>query len=399
MLTIKEPSKPQKSMPVFQSSFRIFFIFGSVFSLFAILIWMLILRGSYTTAPFNHVLWWHSHEMLFGFTSAIITGFLLTAVKTWTGINSTSRGQLLFLFLLWLSARILFFVNPQVNPFISIFVDLSFLPLTALLLSLPLIKAKMYRNIIFVPVLLLMSLSNLLSHLALLGYSQELLNQGLYSMIMLVILLVALLGGRVIPMFTANGLGTVKILPKKWLEVSALASVFFLYLGMLFGLTHLTGFFALVSFIAAALHFYRLLRWKPWTTFSNSLVWSLHLSMAFIPLGLLLMGVSFLSDSINLSMAIHSLTVGAIGGMILAMMARVSLGHTGRPLNTNRFMSFAFAAIIFAALSRSFFIIVLPSFSYFLITLSGFLWCISFAIFLWLYTTVLITPRADGRSG
>ena len=225
MLNNNGQKKEQKTLPIFRLGFRVFFLFGSVFALLSMIAWLFYLYGGLTLSPLNGMLWWHSHEMLFGFVTAIVVGFLLTAVQNWTSLPGVHGFTLAALFSIWLAARLLLAINfsfdSPLNPAVIIFTDLAFLPLVALLLGYSLFLIRQYRNMIFIPILLLMTLSNLFTYLPLLGFSPDLSNQGLYSMVLLVVLLVALLGGRVIPMFTANGTGTVKVLPIKWLEISA----------------------------------------------------------------------------------------------------------------------------------------------------------------------------------
>jgi uncharacterized protein involved in response to NO len=399
MLDIIDSTQKQKTLPLFRLGFRLFFLLGSTFALLSMGAWTFTLTGKLTLSPLNDILWWHSHEMLFGFVTAIIAGFLLTAVSNWTGIPGVRGLKLAIIFSVWLAARLLIILNFAINPTVIIFVDLIFLPLVAFFLGYSLFSIRQYRNMIFILLLLLMTLSNLLTYLPQLGFSSDLSQQGLHSMALLVVLLIALLGGRVIPMFTANGTGTVKVLPLKWLEISSLTSLFLLYLVMLLGFEKPTVAFATLAFIASGLHFYRCLRWRPWITLHTPLLWSLHVSMLFIPIGLALIGLHYALEIISLSTAIHSLTVGTISGMILSMMSRVSLGHTGRALKANRLVQLAFISIVFSAITRSLLIAVLPDNTSLLWILSGVLWCIAFSSFLWVYSPILTTSRIDGRPG
>jgi uncharacterized protein involved in response to NO len=232
-----------------------------------------------------------------------------------------------------------------------------------------------------------------------LGFDNAFNAQGLYCMTMLTTALVALLGGRVIPMFTANGTNTPKVLPKAWLEITSMASLFIIFIFFAAGLTRFSSLLAGVCALSAFLHFYRCLRWRPWVTLTTPLVWSLHFTMMFIPIGLGLMAAHFWFAPFNLSVAIHSLTVGTIGGMILAMMSRVSLGHSGRPLKAHPVMSMAFIFIICAALARSIGVAFLPQNMVQLWGLSGILWCAAFACFVIIYFPILSRARVDGKPG
>ncbi len=399
MLNITDLKEEQKLAPLLRLGFRPLFLLGASFSLIAMVIWLLNLHGILASTPLNGVFWWHSHEMLFGFVPAIVAGFLLTAVQSWTGIPGVKGKKLLMLVLVWIAARILILANPPIPFAFIMIIDLLFLPLAGFLLAQPLIKIGQHRNMIFLPVIALMTLMNVFTYLPRLGFSNEFYTQGIHAMVLLTTFLVAFLGGRVIPMFTANGTKTQKVLPIKWLEMSALTSIAIIFIFIAAGLTEYNVFLGVVCFIGAALHLYRNMRWRPWVTLKVPLVWSLHATMLFIPIGLLLLGTHFIFGLISFSAALHSLTVGVMGGMIIAMMSRVSLGHTGRPLQVGSIMILAFVSIVIAAITRSLLIFMLPEFAAQLWLLSGALWCFTFACFIWIYLPILSSPRTDGRPG
>ncbi|GAA0859253.1 NnrS family protein [Aliiglaciecola litoralis] len=399
MLNITDLQQEQAITPILRLGFRPFFLFGSVFALVAMSCWVLLLTGTIELSPFNGATWWHSHEMLFGFVPAIVAGFLLTAVQTWTSIPSIKGTKLFGLLLVWLTARILLLASPNLSIAIIMAIDLAFLPLTAYFLAAPIIKIKQYRNMIFIPVLLLMTVANALTYLPQFGYSASLSAQGMHSMVLLTTFLVAFLGGRVIPMFTANGTQTPKVMPIKWLEASSLVSLIVLLVFFLSGFTRFSVVLGCLCLISALLNLIRQFRWRPWVTLNAPLVWSLHFSMLFIPVGLTLLGLHFLFGLLSLSTALHSITVGAIGGMIVAMTSRVSLGHTGRVLEVGRTMQLAFIAIILAAYVRSVLVAFWPQYSVELWILSAGLWCVTFACFIACYLPILSAPRVDGRPG
>jgi uncharacterized protein involved in response to NO len=404
MLNETDLKQENATIPLLRLSFRSFFLFGSLFALFAMFMWLLVISGVAEVSPLNGVHWWHSHEMLFGFVPAIIAGFLLTAVQTWTSVPSIKGNKLLCLLLVWFAARFLIFVDLGVPLWLVMSIDLSFLPLTGYFLAQPLLKIKQYRNMIFLPVLTLMALANFFTYLPLLGItpaltSQEFAGQGLHAMIILTALLVALLGGRVIPMFTANGTNTPKVLPILGLEASALLSLFIIFLFFITGLTQFSFTLGIICFCSALLNGWRILRWRFWVTFKTPLVWVLHFTMMFVPIGLMMLAVHFIFNTVTLSTALHSITVGVIGGMILAMMSRVSLGHTGRKLIATPIMIAAFIAIILAAIVRSLGIAMLPEFTTQFWLLSGMFWCVAYGGFVWVFLPILSAPRVDGRPG
>mgnify|MGYP000654525485 CR=1 FL=1 len=400
MLNIVDNQQEQKITPLLRLGFRPFFLFGSLFATLSMALWLLTLKGVISIEPLNGMLWWHSHEMLFGFTAAIIAGFLLTAVQTWTNIPSIKGRKLLLLVCLWFLARLLILSgSASVLPWAMI-ADLMFLPLTAFFVGQRVVKIRQYRNLIFIPVLVLMSVMNLFTYLPSLGFDSAWQARGIHGMTLLVTFLVAFLGGRVIPMFTANGTKTTKVLPIKWLEMSALASLaVVLVLFLLKDVVDIKMLTGIVCLTTAVIHTIRQWRWRIWVTLNVPLVWSLHITMLFIPIGLVLLSLHFFGASITLSNAIHSLTVGVIGGMILAMMSRVSLGHTGRMLQVGKLMSVAFFAVVISAIVRSIAIAIWPQWTIQFWLFAGCLWCVAFGLFFFKYLPVLSAPRVDGRPG
>ncbi len=388
------PHLKASDFALFDIAFRPFFFGGSVFSLSAILIWAGLFSGNLTLEVFGGGLWWHTHEMLFGFVCAIIMGFLLTAVQNWTSQKSITHFPLFALVLLWLSAR-LALVAPSGLPswFISL-LDISFLPIATFFFIRPIIKVKLWRNLIFLPLLTALTLVNIAMHYSVYAGNVGIIFPASKLAVLLIAMIMTIMGGRVIPMFTANGTGTQKVNELMWLEKSALGS---LLLVIIFnsGLIELPNIInALLFFIAATLHFIRVIRWRFWVTLRTHLVWSLHLSYAFIPTGLCLLGISLLSDAINTSQAIHTITVGAIGLMILSMISRVSLGHTGREIQTGKVMAGAFLTLFCAALIRIFGQLFTDD--YILVILcSAVLWALAYSCFVVIYAPILIKKRID----
>ncbi|MFT4938673.1 MAG: hypothetical protein ACI88A_001702 [Paraglaciecola sp.] len=399
MLNISDTKQEQSITPLLRLGFRPFFLFGGVFACVAMLLWILTLTGILAFSPFINALWWHSHEMLFGFVPAIIVGFLLTAVQTWTGVPGIRSTQLLLVFSLWALARILLAINWSLPMPLVMAIDLAFLPLAAWYLARPIFALKQFRNMFFVPLLLAMTLANSFSYLPAMGFDAKWLQQGFYGMLLLVTMLVLVLGGRVIPLFTANGTGSTKVLPLRWLEISAIGSVVLSMLVFLLGISLPSYVVAALFSLAAITNLVRCLRWRVWITMAVPLLWSLHLAFLFIPLGLGLIALHFSLDLLPLSSAIHALTTGGIGGMILAMMARVSLGHTGRKLQVGILIESAFVALLLAAFIRSVGLAIFPQFSIQLWIISALCWSLAFGLFVIVYWPILSSARADGRAG
>lgn len=401
MIQITDLQVEQRMWPLLRQAFRPMFLLGAGFSAFAIAVWLLILAGVVSPPVYGHALFWHSHEMLFGFVAAIVVGFLLTAVQNWTGMRATHGSTLAILTVLWLLGRLALLIGDALPAWLVIAVDLAFLPVAAVLLAVPLIKVAQQRNLFFVPVLLLLTLCNALMHYGLQSLRFDVQLIGSQSAVWLVTLLMAIVGGRVIPMFTANGTLTPKAEPIVWLDRLALGS---LWLIMLLALTGYDGqlprpAMAGLSLFCAFTLALRCGRWKIWRTWRVPLLWSLHLAYWFIPLGLLLFGLRYLDLPISNSTALHALTAGAMGSMILAMIARVSLGHSGRPLKPHPIMSVAFALILVSALLRVVLAALWPQWLMHWYMLAGGAWVLAFVIYLVVYWSVLTTPRADGRPG
>ncbi|GGO70507.1 NnrS family protein [Bowmanella pacifica] len=396
-MTVSSPH--ELPAPLFRLGFRPMFLVAALFAIVAIGAWGGTFAGWWGLTPYGGSYFWHAHEMLFGFVAAVVTGFLLTAVQNWTGVPGVKGRPLALLVLVWAVGRVLMWWGPGWSPWLVASLDLLFLPMVAGFMAYPLIKVSQWRNLFFVPVLALMTLANFLTHLSVISGEAHWFKQGSYLMLMLVTLLMAVIGGRVIPMFTANGTGTTKVLPIAWLEKAALLCIWLLVLNVLFGNLLPANVLGLLCLLAGSLHLCRWWRWRVWLTLAVPLLWSLHMAYLFIPLGLLALAAHYLGDWLPLSTAAHLLTVGGMGGMIMAMMARVSLGHSGRPLQPRPIMSLAFALIFLAALVRTLGSWLLHQQILTVFVLASILWCLGFAIFTVVYWPVLTRPRVDGKPG
>ncbi|WP_083804827.1 NnrS family protein [Shewanella benthica] len=330
---------------------------------------------------------WHIHEMLFGFGATIAVGFLLTAAQTWTKIRSFNGLVLLLLTGIWLAVRVLLLSNS---------VNLQLLALWWLVsigyLAYMVIRAKSRRNYPFIPLLSAMMLLNLAFLLADIFGDTALALHLSRSAILMFGLLVGIVGGRVIPFFTERGADGAQVkatpLVDKLLPIVTLLGVFVFFSGHFIALP----FTPAAPLIAAGiLHLRRLYCWDPISTRKVPLLWSLHASYLALGLGLLLLGASYLTDAIRFADALHLITIGTIGGIILAMIARVSLGHTGRALEPHASLNIAFALILFGALAR----FILPLFQQASLgwDIAAASWIIAFSLFLWHYTPILFSAR------
>jgi len=401
MMQITDLEKEQKITPLLRLGFRPFFLSGTIFSMVAVILWLLMYKGTITLLPLGGGYWWHIHEMIFGFGCAIIAGFLLTAVQNWTGARGAQGTTLLILFLIWFTGRIALLFPDILGNTLTTILDLSFLPAVAFVLAKPLIAIKQYRNLFFVPVLLLFSIANLEMHLAIYYPDTFTINYSAYAGVMLVTFLMSVMAGRVTPMFTANGTNTPKVNPLPWLDLLTNGSLgiamLYLLLEPVLGFADLS--FGVLLIIAGGFQTMRWLRWKPWLTLEVPLLWSLHISIKFIAYGLIILGASYLTTEIPSNHIWHLLTIGGMGGLILAMISRVSLGHTGRPLSPPKAMTLAYIFITLAALIRAIGPWISPEKALMFIDISGTFWLLAFGIFVVTYAPMLMSARKDGRPG
>ncbi len=396
-LTVKNhQAKPRFAL--FNLAFRPFFLMGAGFSVVSMAIWTVYLIGGIDLSVYGGAHWWHIHEMLFGFVGAIIIGFLLTAVKTWTSLPAVTGVRLVVLVLFWLSARLAMLANNWLPAGLIVAIDLLFFPLAAIFLAWPIIQRRMWRNLIFVPVLLLMTYANAHMHCAVYLPGGDHLRSAGFTQVLLVVLLMVIMGGRVIPMFTANGTQTPRVRPIKVIELASVGGLVLLVLIQLFSIQLPVVVIGSLFFIVAIINAARAYRWQIGITWHTPLVWSLHISYWCIPIGLLLLGLSLFSTVVSHSQAIHSLTLGAIGVMILSMISRVSLGHTGREIVVKNVMALAFACVFIAFIIRVFGNYFFNNLSY-VYLFSAIFWILGYGLFLINYTQILISPRVDGKSG
>jgi len=386
-------------VPLFRLAFRPLFLLGALFSIVSLILWSATLTGLIQPAFYGGPLWWHVHEMLFGFVTAIVAGFLLTAVQTWTGVPGIRGAWLAALVVLWLAARLGLLFSDAFAPWLVALVDLLFLPAVAGVMARSVVRVRQWRNILFVPVLLLMACANAVMHCSAAEADAGLLSRAAEAMVLLVTLLMTIVAGRVVPMFTANGTGTERVAALPWLERACLVSMVMALLAGTMSAWLPSGLVAAVFILAAILHGLRVLRWRLWVTLRTPLVWSLHLSYWSIPLGLSLFALSNLSaETVTRSQALHTLTVGGMGLMILAMISRVSLGHTGRPIIVGRLVAVAFLSVLAAFLLRVFGLYLISDFTH-VVLASVACWSLGYGIFVLRYLPILTAGRIDGRPG
>ena len=389
MINIKENPANDNSLTFFKMAFRPFFLLAPVSALVLIVMWVSHYAGWFLSSNYWQGFNGHSHEMIYGFAVAIVAGFLLTAARTWTGLETIKGRPLMLLVLIWLLGRMLPWID--INKEIIAIVDLAFIPLVVIALAIPIIKVRQKRNFIFLPILTFLWIGNLLMHLQQLGITDSGSHIGIYLGVDLIILLIVTLGGRVIPMFTGNGIGE-NIPRNPRLDVLAILSTLF------FVIAHQVNFQGPLLLIACSMafvvHSIRAWGWHHSKIWTKPLVWILHVSYYWIVLGFGLMAGAIMGYW-SLFIALHAFTVGGISGMILGMISRVSLGHTGRALEPPRLVVVGFILIPLASLIRVLIPLFIPSLYSATVIVSGFLWALAMLLFVISYSAILMKPRAD----
>ncbi|EJB5281429.1 NnrS family protein [Vibrio vulnificus] len=394
MLNITDKKVEEKIPAWLRLGFRPFFLLGSVYAIIAIAVWVWIFQTGQPAQLQVPGLWWHVHEMLFGFAMAIVAGFLLTAVQNWTSINGTKHYRLALLVALWLLPRILLWTPAPL--WLTASIEALFLALVAFEIGSRVVQAKGWRNLFFVPLFLLAIGANFASYATIKGMPPFTSSAVWQAMLWWFTLLLSVMGARVIPFFTARRFNFEKANPIVWLDWVANLPLVMLFLLSFFPVT-MAQLGQPLMVIAGVAQLVRFIRWKPWLTLSEPLVWSLHAAYLCLPLSLLLRGL--LDNPFASHNLIHLFAIGALAGLILAMIARVTMGHTGRMIYQGPNMSLAFGALFLAALVRSFGVIFAPAQLFIWIDISAALWVFAFTLFVWKFGYMLVTPRADGHPG
>ncbi|WP_404439945.1 NnrS family protein [Stutzerimonas chloritidismutans] len=383
--------------PVWRLAFRPFFLAGSLFAMLAIPLWIAAWTGLWPGfQPTGGWLAWHRHEMLFGFAMAIVAGFLLTAGQTWTGQPGVSGNRLMVLAGVWLLARLGWLFGMPVAVLIPL--DLLFLLGVTGLMARMLWVVKQKRNYPIIAVLSLMIGADVLVLCGVALGDDGLQRQGVLAGLWLVAALMAIIGGRVIPFFTQRGLGrTEAVKPWVWLDVGLLVGTGLIAVLYAAGVALQQSLLIGMLFLAiAAGHLLRLVRWYDKGIWQVPLLWSLHLAMLWLVVaaaGLALWNFGLLNSS---SPALHALSVGSMSGLILAMIARVTLGHTGRPLELPSGIVGAFVLFNLGAASRVFMSDQWPVMG---LWLAAICWALAFALYAWRYAPMLVAARVDGHPG
>lgn len=388
--------------PVFDLPFRSYFLLAVVSSLFALGIWAAYFNGYFTFSG-NGIspLTWHIHEMIFGFGATVAVGFILTAAQTWTGQPSIKGLPVLGFIVLWLLIRVELFINLPSTIIMAIVLQ-SFWWLGSIIVFTRLVlKSSNRRNYLFIPLLSVLMLLNIALLLLDFNGYYELARHIARTCVLMFCLLMGILGGRVIPFFTVSGAKLEPITVPSWLTplltITSISGVLVFFSSAFIDLPFSP---AALMITAGLLHLIRQCYWRSFATKNIALLWSLHLAYFSLGLGLILLGMSYLTNqtieylniAITFADALHLITIAAMGLMIFAMMSRVSLGHTGRALTPSKLVSWIFFLIIFSALTRA----ILPSLVQQPLVswnVSAIAWLIAGALFLKVYLPILTTKK------
>jgi uncharacterized protein involved in response to NO len=398
LLTIDEPRVTQRAKPslenhpLLQLGFRPFYLLAAAFAAISVPLW--IARYFGWANGLTHVdLNWHMHEMVFGFAIAVIVGFLYTAGRNWTGLWTPRRKTLAALAGLWLAGRLAMLFA---DPLLAAIVDVVFLPAAAWPLYRVLKRSGNKRNMFLVGLLALLTLANVCFHVASLGWVAVSPIRAVHAAILLIVMIESVIGGRVIPGFTKNAVqGSTPIVHEKRDRIS-IALTALACIGWVAGLP--APLTAALAFAAAAAQLSRVAGWKPHVTFRNPLLWILHLSYAWIPVGFILLGLAALQLA-PVSAAIHVLAIGATAGLIIGMITRTTLGHTGRPLKAGAGEVVMYALIQVGAVARFAAAIDVSGVRNGALLVTAACWSAAFLLYLAVYGPYLLKARIDGREG
>jgi len=384
---------------LFRLGFRSFFLAASLFSIVSMLIWMAEIIFSLQLIPDSiSPVYWHAHEMIYGYTLAVIAGFLLTAVRNWTNIQTLHGWALFVLVLLWLLARIAILIPSEQALFAGLLLDNMFILYLSVALSIPVVKAKLWKNMAVVSKIYFLLIGHVIYSLGLLGLFHDGQRIGIYIGLYMVLSLILVLSRRVLPMFIERGVGyEVRLKNHGWVDLACFVLfLFFAVTDVFFTSPAIT---ASLAAVLCVLHTIRLWGWYTHGIWKKPLLWVLYMGYGWMIVAFALKAVAFVAG-VPTSLAIHAFTVGGIGMMTLGMMSRISLGHTGRDImNPPTGVSMMFVMLFVGAIIRVILPMISPENYQLWIALSQGLWIMAFMIFVYLYAVILLRPRVDGRWG
>ncbi|EGV16868.1 NnrS family protein [Thiocapsa marina] len=387
-------TKTKRSISVLALGFRPFFLAAGIAAVVSVLVWLAMLTGHVPQPGYLAGPAWHAHEMLFGYLAAVIAGFLLTAVRNWSGMDTPTGPALAGLVALWLAGRLMPWLG--LPPLAVALTDLAFFPVLAFALRRPLWFGPNPVNRVFLLLFAGMTLASALVHLDVLGVLPGGAARGHRLMLDLVILTMLLVSGRVMPFFIERGIAGAK--PKSFRLVERLT---FLLAAALLCADLIAPYGAQAGGFAIALGLVlsvRIAGWHDRRVWTTPMLTILYVGLLWLALGLILDGLPAFT-TLPARGALHTLTIGAIGVVTLGMMARVAVGHTGRAMQAARLTIVAFVLVNLAAGLRGLAPLIYPAGYHAWLMSAGLCWILAFGLFLWVHAPMLVTPRPDGRPG
>ena len=400
-LTISPPGRkvPANQFALFNLGFRPFFLLAACFAALSIGLWVwkyaTLSALALSTVSASQ---WHAHEMLYGFALAVIAGFLLTAVKNWTGLQTLHGRPLMGLVICWALARTLMLIAPSQVAFAALFDGLFNLWLL-IAVARPIIQVKQWRQLGVLSKVLLLTAGNLAFYAQALGWTTSGAHAAVWMGLLLNVSLIMVISRRILPMFIERGVKEEVTLKNAiWIDRLLMACLAALLINILTANAEILNIVLGLTIATSA--GFRLWRWHTPGIWQVPLLWSFYCGLWLINLGFLLYALSFIVPSISVILAIHCWAIGGIGLITLAMMTRVSLGHTGRNIHTPPpSVIWIFGLVIFSALSRVLLPIALPEFYRLSVMLAASGWIAAFGLFTLVYWPILSKPRIDGTPG
>ncbi|WP_227430936.1 NnrS family protein [Psychrobacter sp. I-STPA6b] len=410
MKQIQPPSaRPVSVHPILNLGFRIFFSAGAVFAMLTMALWVFVFMGK-TNIDVGQInpFYWHAHEMLYGYTMAIIAGFLLTAVKTWTGIMMPHGYKLLGIFMLWMVARIAWMMvglgvpNPSLWFALAGICDTGFMLLMAYAIFRAVLAVKQYKQMGILSKIAFLTCGNLLCYVGIFSNNMSLVKIGDYLGLYLILGLVLTIGRRVIPFFIEKGISfdsphKIEVKNNRWLDIASLL----LFVAFMISDLFVTDkwFMSISAFAVGAVNIIRLLGWYHHGIWKKPLLWSLYLAFLGMCISFFLFAIQP-HLGFNHSLAVHALALSGIGMMTVAMMARVSLGHTGRSIHQPPKTVYAMFILMIIAFIFRVFLPLLDMEHYIIwIMIAQTAWIACFMLFCISYIPMLAKPRTDGLFG
>ncbi|MDH5621289.1 MAG: NnrS family protein [Gammaproteobacteria bacterium] len=394
---IREVSRLDKA-PVLALGFRPFYLLAAIFAVIALPVWIGSYLGTWAVQGEMTGLVWHMHEMVFGFAPAVMAGFLLTAVRNWTGLPTSTGSALAALAALWIAGRVLIFTGPMP---VAAVIDMMFLPALGAAIAVPIWHSRNTRNFKVLAIVAALTLINGLFHLGNLGVlTSTMLTTAPVLALDVIAILLAVMAGRVIPAFTNNAIQGANAHCDVRLDVVAIGSLILIVFLEISSAWWQIPRYVWISVlgVAALSHAVRLALWAPQRTIRQPLLFMLPVAYAWLPIALAL-GVLAHLGAVPRAIPVHALTIGAMSGLMMAMMMRSALGHSGRGLSAGWAEIAAFVALQLAALVRVLATLLVPGFYRNAVIASGVLWTLAFIVFVIAYWPVLTRPRIDGRPG